>query len=186
MSMFTGVSQRVEAALERLSARERVLLAAMVTVLVVMGASLAIFLVGGRLDTLSETVSAKRDAIGALSARGEDYLANAAYNERINEQLQSNDLRLSTFIEGRAGRATIPRPREFRDAQQELDGVTLVTTTASFTAIDFDQMQRLLSSIEDTDELVFVRRVAISPARGVADKIDLDLTVATFRQGGRQ
>lgn len=183
MSGSTMLADRFEAALARFSDRERMLLGVMMLVFATLAVLGVTFVVRGRLADLHEGIEARRDALQLLATQADEYRRNSAYNDALREQLANNQIRLSTFIEGRAGRANIPRPREFRDAQQVLEGgITMYTTTADFGGIEFEQMQRLLQSIEEADELVFTRQVAVAPARRGGNGIDLEVTLATYKQ----
>ena len=175
--------ERVEAALSRLSEREQKLLVVMVVVVATMMIAIGSYTVGTALDERRERVETKRASLETLLTRRQTFLADAAEADRLREQLTENELRLSTFIEGRAGRAGIPRPREFRDSTQPLDGdVTAHITTATFAEITLEQMQALLTSIEGAEELVYTRQLSFQPERRGSGGLQLELTLTTFRQ----
>lgn len=185
MNESTTVMDRVDAALARFTERERLLIGVMILVVSAMAAFVVAWLLNGRMNTLHEEIAAKRDALTLLINESGEYRRNSEVNEELRRQLEENDIRLSTFIEGRGGRAGISRPREFRDNQTDLEGgVTMHTTTAEFDRVDLDQLQRLLSSIEESDELVFTRQVAVAPARREQSELQLEITLATFKREG--
>lgn len=186
MSESRSVMDRLDSVLARFSERERMLLGVMAVTLFTLGVLASALVLRGRMETLNSEIDAKRSALSLLATQSEEYVRNSERNARLREQLRDNSIRLSTYIEGRAGRASIPRPREFRDNQLELDGgIKMLTTTVTFSSVELDQLQRLMESIEDSEELVFTRQIAVAPSRREAG-LELELTLATFKQESRQ
>ena len=58
----------------------------------------------------------------------------------------------------------------------------MYTTTAEFASVDLDQLERLMVSIEESEDLVFSRQLALTQARRGAEGFEVELTLATFRQ----
>ncbi|MCB9506088.1 MAG: hypothetical protein H6697_00295 [Myxococcales bacterium] len=174
---------RVGAALEGLSERERRLVALM---LVVVGMTVVVLTTYGVTTALSsrdEAIESKRAALQLLIEQRDTFVAASTEAAAIREQLSDNNLRLSTFIEGRAAAAGIPRPREFDDSTQPLEGnITAEVTSAEFASLSFAQLQSLMSAIEGTDELVYVQQLAFSPARRGAEGLQLEVTLRTYKR----
>ncbi len=176
---------RVEAQLSRFSAREQILLGVMVVVLGCLLVVAVAVLMNARASALDQRISDQREVLAMLVEERDAYRVNAAENARIEELLASNDLRLSSFIEARAGRLSIARPREFRDQEQALDGgVEAESTTAEFAGMEIEQLSALLTAIEEAEELVFTRQIAVAPARRGNEGLEVELTLVTFKRTG--
>ena len=178
MSIQDTLRERFDA----LSERERRLVAAM-------GATFLILLVlalGMRANRSAEAradaIESGREALQSLLQSQGQYRVNAARLERIEEQLETNDLRLSTFIEARATPANIDRPREFRDRSQPLEDGAVVAhyTTAVFPSMTIEQLYSLLNEVERSEELVFTNQISVEPPRGAASGLQVELTLVTY------
>ena len=173
---------RLDAFMERFSERERKLLMVMIVCVGTMLCVVFSLTVQRTLADMQEEIAEKREALDLLIEHRDEFRQNAARNEIIRSQLADNQVRLSTFIEGKAGRASLGRPHEFRDNEFEMDGgVTMRSTTAEWRAVEAPQIVRFLDSVESAEELVFVRQVSVAPARR-ADGLQLEVTLVTFDQ----
>ena len=173
---------RLDAFMERFSERERKLLMVMVLCVGTMLCVVFTLTVQRTLADMREDIEEKREALDLLIQYREDFRQNAARNAVIRNQLANNDVRLSTFIESKAGRASLGRPQEFRDNEFDMDGgVTMRSTTAEWSSVEPAQIIRFLDSVESAEELVYVRQVAVAPARR-AEGLQLEVTLVTFDQ----
>lgn len=179
----TTQESRLAQAFAKLSDRERVLLGVMFVVLGSLAAIALTYVSSQRMAELQDEIDAKRTVLTELTTQRDDYLRNAARNAEIREQVRTANLRLSTFIEGRARAARLPTPREFSDNTQPLDGgVTLVTSTAQFASVELEQLEDMMRDIETSDELVFTRNLSVSPASRGADGMQVEVTLSTYRR----
>ncbi len=173
---------RLDTLMERFTERERKLLIVMVISVGTMLCVLIGYNVSTTLADIQEEITEKREALDLLVSNREEFQVNSSRNSMLREQLADNSVRLSTFIEGKSGRASMGRPREFRDNEFDLDGgVTMRSTTAEWASVEPDQVFRFLNSIEADDELVYVRQVAVTPARR-AEGLELEVTLVTYDQ----
>lgn len=182
MNETPSLMDRLDTFMERFSERERKLLMVMVVCVGTMLCVLFSFTVRNTLVDMQEEIAEKREALDLLVQHRDEFRANAVRNATLRAQLANNEVRLSTFIEGKSGRASMGRPSEFRDNEFEMDGgVTMRSTTAEWTSVEPEQMLRFLDSVENADELVYVRQVSVAPARR-AEGLQLEVTLVTFDQ----
>lgn len=178
MSAVANLRERFDG----LTEREQKLVAAMVVTFLVLGTFFVMTQALGAARERSESIAEGREVLSTMIERQADYRVNAARVERIEELLATNDLRLSTFIEARATRAGITRPREFRDRTQPLEDGAIVAhyTTAVFPSMTHAQLSSLLTEIERAEELVFTNQIAVEPPRGAASGLQVELTLVTY------
>lgn len=166
--------------------REQKLLLIMGVTAILMVLTLAFLLIQSSLVGGRQKVQAQRQALAAISTQGSDFLAEAASMEDFEERLDSNAIRLSSFLESSASRADSPRPHEFRDHQSPVGnapGVVQVETTATFPPMTMDQFLDLTDEIESSDELVFIHGLRVQPSRrGEQHQLDVEMTIITFRR----
>ncbi|MFT6400694.1 MAG: hypothetical protein ACJAYU_005472 [Bradymonadia bacterium] len=173
---------KLDTLMERFTERERKLLIVMVLSVGTMLCVLIGYNVSITFSDIQEDIAEKRDALDLLVGNREEFQANAGRNAILREQLADNEVRLSTFIEGKSGRASMGRPQEFRDNEFDLDdGVTMRSTTAEWNSVEPDQVFRFLNSVETAEELVYVRQVSVAPARR-AEGLELEVTLVTYDQ----
>lgn len=182
MSESNGLMGRVTQAFAELSERERKLLAVMVVVLSIMALTLVTYLTSIRLADANDRIEDQREALALLATQREAFLENSAITERINDQVNNNSVRLSTFIEGRARQARLNTPRSIDDGQTPRTDVVLHTATAEFTGVELEQFQNFMELVEQSDELVFTHQIELAPSRR-GGGMDLSVTVGTFKRG---
>ncbi len=178
MSAVTTLRERFDG----LTDREKKLVVAMLGTFCVLGMFFIFTQTAGAAGDRREAIAEGREALSMLIDEQDSYRVNAARVERIEELLETNDLRLSTFIEARATRAGITRPREFRDHTQPLEDGAVIAhyTTAVFPSMTQEQLSSLLTEIERAEELVFTNQIAVEPPRGAASGLQVELTLVTF------
>ena len=178
--------ERLRARVAELTERERKLLLLMAVTGVLFLLLFGNLIVGNALDGLRDGNQQRRAALNELIHERERFLTEVAQAERLDARLESNRLRLSSFIETQASQAGVPRPREFRDHTQPVGqtGITAHETTVSFPSMSFEQLLDLLNSFEDSGELVFIQTLRVSPARRGEHGLDADITLATYRRTG--
>jgi hypothetical protein len=142
------------------------------------------------METLRTGNSERRALMGRLLEERATYAVQLARQQRLEEQLDGNSLRMSTFVETLCTRLDVPRPREYTDRQVQRDGgITVLETAVEFDRLTLGQVDDLLNGIHATEELVFIQGVKISPVRNATDgALRLELTLVTYRrsQGGRE
>jgi hypothetical protein len=186
MSTGNSIAARALARFAEFNPRERMLLGVLASVLVPGLFSVVVYLLWTQLATLEKGNSDRREVIEVLLVERESFEAAAARQARIEEQLESNSLRLSSFLEGRATELDVPQPSDFDDINTPATGgVQTLVTVAKFTRMDLGELATLLSDIENSEELVYIRGINVEPTRGAnaqAGMMQVELTLATFRR----
>ncbi|MFT4705631.1 MAG: hypothetical protein ACI81R_003342 [Bradymonadia bacterium] len=165
------------------SERERRLLLIMVGVLSALAFLAITYSHTLKVEELQDEITERRDAVDRLIREYEPFMLADAQRQLVESKLEEEPVRLSTFIEARASRAGIGRPSEIRDRSQPLDGgITKHVSTAVFATMTAAQLNDLLSSVAESDELVFADQIAFQPPRGGNNTgmLAVELTLATF------
>lgn len=188
MSALSQVMANLKAKFDGLSERERTLLLAMLGTLSLLAVVLVVGLSLQRAGRLEEELMGKRQALTQLLAQRDTFVERVEARNSREEKLRKNKLRLSSFIEDQAREAGLGRPREFKDSQEPVPGRSEVTahrTTVRIEDVSFEQFKELLSSIADTDELVFIEKVGMnaSKKKDSPDHMDVELSLVTYEMG---
>lgn len=189
MSALSQVWANLKAKFDGLSERERTLLLAMLGTLSLLAVVLIVGLSLQRAGRLEDELMGKRQALTQLLAQRDTFVERVEARNSREEKLRKNKLRLSSFIEDQAREAGLGRPREFKDSQEPVPGRSEVTahrTTVRIEDVSFEQFKELLSSIADTDELVFIEKVGMnaSKKKDSPDHMDVELSLVTYEMGG--
>jgi hypothetical protein len=173
---------------DALSQREQTLLLAMVGTLSLLGVVLVVGLTRPRSSALEEQLLGKREALTQLLAERDTFMERITARSDREAKLKKNSLRLSSFVEDQAREAGLGRPREFKDTQEPVPGRSEVTahrTTVRIEDVSFEQFKDLLTSIADTDELVFIEKVGMNAAKKkeAGDHMDVELSLVTYKMG---
>lgn len=188
MSALSQVWANLKAKFDGLSERERTLLLAMLGTLSLLAVVLVVGLSLQRAGRLEDELMGKRQALTQLLAQRDTFVERVEARNSREEKLRKNKLRLSSFIEDQAREAGLGRPREFKDSQEPVPGRSEVTahrTTVRIEDVSFEQFKELLSSIADTDELVFIEKVGMnaSKKKDSPDHMDVELSLVTYEMG---
>jgi general secretion pathway protein M len=184
MSLMTQWSARASAQLAGMTPRERMLLLVMAVVLGTGATLISCWLLMQRLWELEDSNEQRRAMIGELLERQDDFAQLAAERDRIEEQLSGSEVRLSTFIESKATAIGISRPNEYTDRQVQRDGgITMLETIAEFDRLSLSDLDQLMNSIEESEELVFIQGLTVAPARRSENReLTVEVNLATFKR----
>lgn len=173
---------------DALSQREQTLLMAMAGTLSLLGVVVVVGLSMQRSSQLEEQLLGKREALTQLLSQRDTFMERITARSDREAKLKKNSLRLSSFVEDQAREAGLGRPREFKDSQEPVPGRSEVTahrTTVRIEDVSFEQFKDLLTSIADTEELVFIEKVGMNAAKKkeAADQMDVELSLVTYKMG---
>jgi hypothetical protein len=173
---------------DALSQREQTLLMAMAGTLSLLGVVVVVGLSMQRSSQLEEQLLGKREALTQLLSQRDTFMERITARSDREAKLKKNSLRLSSFVEDQAREAGLGRPREFKDSQEPVPGRSEVTahrTTVRIEDVSFEQFKDLLTSIADTEELVFIEKVGMNAAKKkeAADHMDVELSLVTYKMG---
>ncbi len=176
--------ERMRERWEQLSSRERTLLAAWVAIMALGLTSIAVYQATTTLGHLAEGNDDRREAIAMLLAERDDFRARIEQARTEQEKLENNELRLSSFIEAAATRQGIRSPSEYNDRREVRDnGIAAMQTTAVFPSMDMVQLDELLNTFQNTEELVYIEQVAVEPPRGRnTEGLQVEVTLVTYER----
>ena len=188
MNALSQVLANLKAKFEERSERERTLLLAMAGTLSLLAVILIVGLSLQKAGRLEDELTGKRQALTQLLAQRDTFMERVEARSSREEKLRKNTLRLSSFIEDQAREAGLGRPREFKDTQEPVPGraeVTAHRTTVRIEDVSFEQFKDLLTSIADTEELVFIEKVGMnaSKKKDSPDHMDVELSLVTYKLG---
>jgi hypothetical protein len=166
-----------------LTDRERKLLTVFGSVLVIVGMFLLINTLRVNLNTYSTGIERGHEALDLISQRQKAYLKARAQSEAFDQKLENNTVQIAAFTEQMARRAGIGSPRNFRDQETPVpnaSGVIKQSSTVTFPEVSIVELNELLGSIEDSDELIYVEGIELEPQRR-GSKYEVQLTIATYR-----
>lgn len=179
--MFSKILEPINAQLERLNERERVLVVGGGA-----GAILLIFTIVGVL--ISNAIgAAERRVILKTAQLAEVIQLEGEYKARERErqaklrELERSNVRLIAVVEDAARTAGIEigqiRPEE---GEPNEEGVVESTVDLRASDLSVDRLQKFLETVENTPGLVVVRRLQVSkPYR--RDTLNIELTVSTYK-----
>jgi hypothetical protein len=189
-----GMASRLLSRFESLNPRERTLLLVLAGILVPGLSAVLLYVRFGQLSELNRQNDLRRDVIAELLAERDQFAAAAAAEEALEEALDNNTLRLSSFVESRATELGVPVPNDFDDLNTPATGgIETIVTVAKFASMQLGDLDELLNDIESSPELVYIRGISVAPARGTSSRrgssgaatpgsLQVELTLATFRR----
>lgn len=183
-------------ALDRLSFREKVMLAVMGFAIFAFVVFLGVFLVSSRLSELEDGLSTKREALRLLMARKDDYLKQQATgNGDIRERIEGNDLNLTTFADGHAKAVGIQfddykdsrrpvylkkRPQGGREQKPDLMEEQL---EVRFKRVAIASLTAFLDRVDREERRpVAVKKLSIKTLWSARDKLSGSITLATWKK----
>jgi len=188
--MSLGIVERIES----LSAREKAMLAGMAVAFLVFVGFLGYLLVGTSLAALSTSVESKRAALETIQTLKDRFLEDQASGSPVTAELiESNQIKLTPFVEGAAQRfgITVDDYKERRvplgkkrksENGEEVPEMWEEVLTISFQKVDLERLTSFLDEIDQPKQLVFIKKLNIK--RSWSDKSDfrVTLTLATYKK----
>ena len=184
MSAVSNIQDKLREQWFGMTSRERVLLTVMLGIMSSGASLIVVYLLMQNLATLDDDNQQRRQAISEMLDRRADFAAEAAVRDRIEDQLNGNEVRLSSFIESRVNEAGIARPSEYTDRQTQRDnGITVMETIAEFDRMSLGDLDELMNSIESSEDLVFIQGLTVAPARrSTTGDLSVELNLVTFKR----
>ncbi len=166
---------------ERLSQRERTMVAAMGVTFVILVTMIVGFLITDGLSSMEERNTEMRQALRDLDSQRDSYLRNKAKFAQMETRLGSTPVQLQSYAESAAKEAGIEIP-ESRDRPAEPAGKKFVKRTLDITlrAVTLEQLTKFMKAIETGKSLVVVTALDIRTRDDKHQQLDVEISVSTF------
>jgi len=174
----------VWAAFDRLSAREQVMVFAMVVAMIGMTVGFGGYLVRRDLQRREVRIEAKLDKLRDVAALRSDYRRRLAEQEALAREVRGNDkTQILSYLESMSEKAGLELAN-VRGRRGEATGSDQVTEDAAeieIRNVSIDRLDAFLKAIEDGNRLVKVRRLKIRTRFDNPEMLDAQINVGTFK-----
>jgi hypothetical protein len=182
--MLKDKIQALNAAFERLSAREQSMVLFIVAAVLLAVVGFGGFIVNRDLDLRQKRIAAKIDKLKEIAALKGDYQRRLADQTRLaGEVKQNSGMRILSYLEDLAKKANI----DLGNASERTGGATgseLVREEAAEVIVknvSLDRLYEFLRQIEQGNHLVKVRQLKIQTRFDNKEMLDASITVGTFK-----
>ena len=195
--------------LQRMSGREKRLVAAMVILMVLGGTSIAYIILHDKIQGLEETLSDGKMAVEQIQMRSEDYVVSQKRKKALEQAIKKNDPRIQTAIDSvaRTVQARTPSPssagttfdRRLRYEAKTTERPIVLGSTgkkqkrktrnsefrelsqpAEYSFVKFVDLVRFLEQIESPERLMYVSKLVITKKYKAPEFVQGNLTISTF------
>jgi type II secretory pathway component PulM len=167
---------------ERLSQRERAMVAALGVTFVVMVTLIVGFLISDGLATMEERNNDMRQALRDLDTQRENYLKMRAKSQQLEVRLGASPVQLGSYLETASKEAGV----EIGDATERSApaGKNFVERTIDMHlhAITLEQLVKFMKAIETGRNLVVVTQLHITTRDDKHMQLDVDMSVSTYQR----
>jgi len=168
----------------RMSARERRLISALVGVLVLCGVLAVAYFTVDSLQTMAQANQDMRDAISDIAKHADEYREAKAKVEALQKRIGNEPPQLAADLEAAAKEAGIQIP-ETSDRPDAPAGKRYVehSLDVKLRKIDLKSLATFLSKVENGKSLIQVTRLQVRRSfGGDGGNVDVDLTAATYER----
>ncbi|MCB9652589.1 MAG: hypothetical protein H6729_00465 [Deltaproteobacteria bacterium] len=172
--------------LERLSAREQVLVVFLVFLLMAMFLGFGGYVVSQSQSAREKRIAAKIEKLKEVAAARGDYRRLLGEQERLAEEVRGNKgTRLLTYLEDLAKKSNIDLGNASERAGDPTgsDAVREDAAEVLIKNVSIDRLYAFLRLIEEGNRLVIVRRLKINTRFDNKEMLDAAVTVGTFKPG---
>ena len=187
-------------AFERLSSREKILVAGLARALVITVCAILWLVVGNQITLLEQRNATLRENLAQVVTLKEGYLEQKAEFDAVDEKLKSNSIRLVRLMETEAGHQGITiedfkegkrfltnkksqfRKRSRGGEKRKVKELVEETQTVTIRRITLAQLTNFLAALENRKEPVTVTKLMISTLNSDRQVLrEIRMTVATYR-----
>lgn len=169
---------------DSLSAREKRLLGILFSAVMVILIGATFYIATSKISTKKTVLSGKQNQLNEIRAIEDDYRAAKEKNERIIENISTNDVSLLSFIPSVAARygLVVKELSEQRRAVGKTNNVE-ISVKISLTKLSIDKVSALIEALEsgENEGRVKVTRLKIISRFDEPDLLDLQMTVSTWK-----
>ncbi len=168
---------------ERLSQRERTMVAAMGVTFVLMVTLIVGFLITDGLATMEEHNSDMRQALRDLDTQRDSYLRLRAKSAQMETRLGTTPVQLQGYVENAAKEAGV-EISDSSDRPAAAAGKKFIERTVDLhlKPVTIDQLTRFMKAIETGRSLVVVTSLSVRTRDDKHEQLDVDMSVSTYER----
>ena len=168
---------------ERLSQRERTMVAALGITFVVMVTLIVGFLITDGLSSLEERNAAMRQALKDIETQREPYLRQKAKTAQLESRLNRGSIQLGSYVEQAAKETGVEIP-EFNEATPAPAGKNWTEKSLAFRLqrVKLEQLANFMRKLETGPSLVVVTQLNIRTRDDKHQELDVEMTVSTYEK----
>ena len=186
---------------DRLSSREKVMVASLVAAFIVTIGVVMWMIIGGQIDALQQRNESIQSTLTQVNTLKGDYLEQKAKLDAIRERLENNPVRLVRLMETEAGHQGIEiedfketkrqltnKSRQFQKrsntnkTQKTVKELIEESQTVTIRRVTLDQVASFMSALENRKEPVKVTKLTISTLNSKRQVLrEIRMTVSTYR-----
>jgi Tfp pilus assembly protein PilO len=185
--MFEAQIGQLRERWERLSPRERTLLAAMAGTFLVMFAVMSGFFILDGLSTLDEQNGASRDALHDIETQREAYLKAKAKAAQLEARMGKTPVQLQGFLEQVAKDTGVQIP-ETTEQQPVAAGKQFMERSVDIRLkqVTLESLSKFLHGVENGPNLVIVSALNIKTRDDKHEELDVEVTVTTYEHASEK
>jgi type II secretory pathway component PulM len=176
-----GRMQKLRDRWERLSSRERTMVAAMGVTFVLMVTLIVGFVITDGLSTFEEKNSDMRQALKDLDTKRQGYLAAKNKLQQLEARIGRNPIQLGGYLEQAAKESGVEIP-ESNERQPTPAGKQYIEKSIELRlrAVKLDSLGKFLKKVETGPNLVVVTALNVRTRDDKHQDLDVEMTVSTY------
>jgi type II secretory pathway component PulM len=178
---FQSQFERVGAAWQSLSLRERRMLALMAAAAVLFVVALGLTSVRKSIAARESAIAYKTETLQRVGVLANGYREAEVARQRIESRIKGTPVRLFTYLEDLAKKENIELgDMQDRGSDAAGEGITRSTVEVSFARIDLKSLTGFLNAIEKSQQLVKVEKLRVRGRSDDSNTLDANVTVSTY------
>jgi type II secretory pathway component PulM len=168
---------------ERLSQRERTMVAAMGVTFVLMVTLIVGFLISDGLSSMEERNTAMRQALRDLETQRDAYMRNKQKAVQLETRLGTQPIQLQGYLESAAKEAGVEIPDQ-SERPPAAAGKKWIERTVDLRlrAVTLDQLTKFMKAVEMGKSLVVVTQLNVRTRDDKHQQLDVEMSVSTYER----
>jgi len=179
---FSDTFESLRDRFERLSQRERTLVAAFVVTFFVMLTLIVGFLIVDGLASLEQNNADMRQALSDIDTKRDAYLKAKAKLAQVESRLAPGQMQLGSYLEAAAKEAGVEIPESKENRPTTAGSFLERSTDLHLTKVKVEALSNFLRRIETGAQLVVVTQLTIRTRDDKHQELDVDLTVSSWEK----
>ena len=175
----------LKGSLERLSARERMMLGGLAAAFVVAVVVVVGYIIFSGLEELEDKNQATRKALKDLALNRVCYLEHRQRTAQLEVRVSRSPLELNRYVETAASTVGVSIAESSEISPVEIDRFTQRGVEIKLRKIKIEQLAKLIKELESSPHIVQVTQLNVSTRWNEHSELDVELVVSTYERRAR-
>lgn len=179
---LSNLTNKITDSFEQLSFRERIMVGAGGVMLLIFICFTSWIVLNRKVELAQTRNIAKTKQLAELVKLQSTFSKREMEGKQLQNKLKNNKIRLISHLEGAAKTAGVEIGKMTpHDSAPDADGIVETTVTIKLQKLSITRLQEFLTRVEDSQGIVFVKRLKVNKRFDDKSLLDAELAISTYK-----